>query len=765
MAERSEMSDQELINEVVNSNKDAKRALLDRYFPQLFDYAARVNRDIQKGEEVISLAFRRIFEEICAGHEIKDFKTRIFHVVYTLSRDDMASKDVRDSVSAEFNLEPEFLQADPHKISKPSLLLHDSEIVELTWWVASNIEPAQYSALDLKYRQEFTSKEIADVLGIRTREVDVLLDRAKEFLNENLSTILIIGRDLGMDAGLQALAKDEKRKGLYYVPSLRVRNYVMGSDAYRKMIDKYPIGLEVFGALSNARPSFGAKLKIANYLVNIDAGGPADGVDSELVTDRVDTKELTETDSGNTKGFPKRMAFFGGQRLIWILGIMGLIGLVSLIVAFGIDANSTDDIPLDLAVVDNSVPPLEQTSSDVDLIEFNDVKFVSSSHMIGSPSEVMRITISWDYIDDMQGSVDDYVQNKVQGYSYFWDSNADSLPDRIIDIEQTVVEIISPTLSFGQWWFHIRSVDVDGNWSTPAHSGPYVLQELAGPTLEVMGEESTKFQQDSGIETGTDSISIVSASLVQEVASMESSDITSQITDHNENRGLSISKHEIAEMPKKDNDEPPAQTEQMEIEIELYPNEEPTDNGNEDNDVGVQALEEQIGSIDTETFGEEVDEANVVDSNAGLGTSESVIQPQTLVDQLTSDVALEVPENLQDVLDNIVPIATAGRNSTMLPPIPNFFSGTADVNDSIDPEGIQIIATIGGYGSNPVGLKDGSYKLLIIDPLTNDFYGEEITFWLIAGDKVFKAQNHAFFQEGNLSKGSESIFRTLNLEF
>ena len=101
----------------------------------------------------------------------------------------------------------------------------------------------------------------------------------------------------------------------------------------------------------------------------------------------------------------------------------------------------------------------------------------------------------------------------------------------------------------------------------------------------------------------------------------------------------------------------------------------------------------------------------------------------------------------------------------MLPPIRNFFSGTAQVNESIEPEGMKIIATIGEYGSNPVGLEDGSYKLLILDPLSNDFYGEEITFWLIAGDKVFKSQNHAVFEEGNLSKGSNSIFRNLNLEF
>ncbi|SVB29324.1 uncharacterized protein METZ01_LOCUS182178, partial [marine metagenome] len=76
MVERSEMSDQELIDGVVNSNKESKRILFDRYFLQVFDYAARVNRDIVRAEQIIALAFERIFEKIHAGHEVTEFRTQ-----------------------------------------------------------------------------------------------------------------------------------------------------------------------------------------------------------------------------------------------------------------------------------------------------------------------------------------------------------------------------------------------------------------------------------------------------------------------------------------------------------------------------------------------------------------------------------------------------------------------------------------------------------------------------------------------------------------
>ena len=765
MVERSEMSDQELINGVVNSNKESKRILFDRYFLRVFDYAARVNRDIVRAEQIIALAFERIFEEIHAGHEVKEFRAQIFQSVYTISRDGMASKEGRDLISTEFNLEPEFLQADPHKISQPSLLLHDSEIVELTWWVASNIEPAQYSALDLNYRQGFTSNEIAAVLGLRITEVDVLLNRAKKFLNENLLTILIIGRDLDMDVGLQALTKDDKPDGLYYIPSLKVRNYVMGSDACRKMIGKYPIALEVFAALSNARPSFGAQIKIVNYLLNRDAEVSAGNVDSGVDGDRVYTEDATDNDFENTPRPPINWGFIGRQRFIWILGIIAMIGLVSLLMTFGTDSGSTDATPGDISVVDDMVVPLEQSPYDLELIEFKDVNFSSRSHVIGDPSEVMRITISWDYIDDTDGNVDNYVQNKIKGYSMFWDSNPDSMPDRIVDIEQTVFEVISPTLSFGQWWFHITSMDVDGNWSKPVHSGPYVLEKLTGPTVELI-EESTKFRQDSGVDPDIQSMSIVSATLVPGTARIESTaSMTSNITNQVEDHDVSNSKHETVEMPKADYEKPSEKEEQTVIESQSPSGEKLTDNGGDLNDISPEVSDERTGTIDTETSVVQPYEENVVETNAELDMADSGTQTKPLVEELTSDLNLQLSGNLQDVLNNIVPIGPSGRTIGMLPPIPNFFSGTAQVNESIEPEGIKIIATIGEYGSNPVGLEDGSYKLLMIDPSSNDFYGEEITFWLIAGDKVFKSHNHVVFEEGNLTKGSNSIFRNLNLEF
>jgi len=771
MGKRSEMSDQKLINEIVKSNRDAKRVLLGKYFPQVYDYAARTSRDIVKGEEVLTQAFRQIFDRISAGIEIKDFKILAFQTIYALSRENRVSKVVGVRKPLNFNAEPEFLQADPRQTSQPALLLHDSEIVELTWWIASNIDPAQYSALDLRYRQNFTSEEIGAVVGIRTSDVDVLLDRAEEFLNENLLTILVIGRDLGIDAGLQALSKVERNQETYYIPRSTVRNYVMRSRECQKMRYKYPVALEVFASLANCRPSFGGQSKITNYLLNVDAIEPEDTGDGDvkaynvndgLTNDTADINIPKKTIVDNIQCFINRVIYSGSKRLVSILGLIGIISLVILVLLLTFDSDATDETVGFVTKVDGPITVNEETSSAVDLMEFDDVKFTSISHMIGNPSEIMRITIRWDYISGPEGGSDNYLQDKIRGYSFYWDSNVDTLPDRIIDIDQTVVEVISPALSFGQWWFHIRTVDVDGHWSTPMHSGPYVLEKFTRSTLENPDELSAKIQQNHITDLASDSTTSASVLPIQGVTNMVSHDMVTQILDEN---GLPKTINAVVEIKIGDYAIPSKISELAEPDIDPPVYDKQPDNLSDSIVFQAQSPEQQPETVVAGILQAESNGEKVVELNGELVMVEATIDPQSFLDQSISEIISDPPFSLEEFLDMIVPIKTAGRNSEFLPPIPAFFSGSASLSELIDPEGAQIIATIGEYSSNFVPLTDYSYKLLIIDPLSNDFYGKEISFWLISDDKIFKAGNHAFFEEANLSKGSTSIFRTLNLQF
>ena len=72
----------------------------------------------------------------------------------------------------------------------------------------------------------------------------------------------------------------------------------------------------------------------------------------------------------------------------------------------------------------------------------------------------------------------------LSGYSIQWSASATTIPDTVQDTAAN--RAISPALSNGTWWFHIRARDRWGNWSNGAgHYGPFLIarSEVFLPTL------------------------------------------------------------------------------------------------------------------------------------------------------------------------------------------------------------------------------------------------------------------------------------------
>ena len=69
-----------------------------------------------------------------------------------------------------------------------------------------------------------------------------------------------------------------------------------------------------------------------------------------------------------------------------------------------------------------------------------------------------------------------------------------------------------------------------------------------------------------------------------------------------------------------------------------------------------------------------------------------------------------------------------------LPALPAIYSGTAIAGGSRVPSGYKIVARIDGYESQPVEVKDGALRGLVIGPPSADFSGKTVTFYL--GDVV-----------------------------
>jgi subtilisin family serine protease len=102
-----------------------------------------------------------------------------------------------------------------------------------------------------------------------------------------------------------------------------------------------------------------------------------------------------------------------------------------------------------------------------------DAAVASTSHVVGVRSIDATVEVTWSGAFDFGSGVD--------GFSFSWDGAAASTPDTVKDAEETVAKTISAPLAPGTYWFHLRTRDNAGNWSSGAHAGPYVIAAAATP--------------------------------------------------------------------------------------------------------------------------------------------------------------------------------------------------------------------------------------------------------------------------------------------
>jgi hypothetical protein len=110
----------------------------------------------------------------------------------------------------------------------------------------------------------------------------------------------------------------------------------------------------------------------------------------------------------------------------------------------------------------------------VDALAPADPRLTSSSHTVGRTSTTRIVQIGF------QGATDSH--SGVDGFSYGWDGSPTSLPDEVKEAEETATGASSPSLAPGRYWFHLRTRDNAGNWTSTVHLGPFVIAR-AGSTL------------------------------------------------------------------------------------------------------------------------------------------------------------------------------------------------------------------------------------------------------------------------------------------
>jgi hypothetical protein len=111
----------------------------------------------------------------------------------------------------------------------------------------------------------------------------------------------------------------------------------------------------------------------------------------------------------------------------------------------------------------------------------------SPSHTPGRPSSDRTVDVAWSGAGDNLSGID--------GFSYAWDTTPSAVPDTTKDVEETASTTTSPPLGDGAHYFHLRTRDKAGNWTSTAHLGPFLIDGAAPETTigsrAVVGNRAT----------------------------------------------------------------------------------------------------------------------------------------------------------------------------------------------------------------------------------------------------------------------------------
>ena len=176
-----EISDESLVNEVVQGNTEAFAYIVDRYKVQIYNLMYRYSNTKQDAADMTQEVFCRAFERLNQYQKRKRFFSWLYTLALNHAKDWQTKKNNRRRKLAQFSAETVNNEAS----SAHSLLEADQEAASLTAALATLPDDRREMVL-LRYRHEHSIKEIAEIFDLSESAVKMRLHRALEDLRNKL---------------------------------------------------------------------------------------------------------------------------------------------------------------------------------------------------------------------------------------------------------------------------------------------------------------------------------------------------------------------------------------------------------------------------------------------------------------------------------------------------------------------------------------------------------------------------------------------------
>lgn len=437
MSSTEQVPDAELARDVAAGDEAALAELYDRYSTRLFDFAKRTVRDADASADVVQATFLKAWGSLQRRDPPEHVRPWLFTIARNEAIDEIRRRRRISSLVPGEGDAP-YDRIDESRYQDPEGAFRDAEMAELVWAAAKALKSKDYALLDMHLRQDLSAEEIAGELGVATQNVYKKLSRLRAAVEEAVADELL-RRRRGECTDLDEVVRRIGNEGL--------------TPRARRAISKHTRSCET---CQERRRRLTAPAAIFAALAPI----PLDAALQDQIFDGV-SRRLAETPPGTSPSFSCRLTdrWWATPIRTRVLGVAGIAaGLTLFMVLLALWPFSNQDVGM----------PEDP----------GDIR--STSHTIGQRSDEDRIVVTWTPIEG------------ARGYSVAFDNGPRRLPDETIDIAGDAGSVVSDELPDGTWYFHLRTQDAAGNWTSTVHLGPFLIKRAATPASSPTSVQPTE---------------------------------------------------------------------------------------------------------------------------------------------------------------------------------------------------------------------------------------------------------------------------------
>ena len=234
-------------------DRDAFIALYEPHFEGVFDFVLRVVRDRGLAADVVHEAFAKawkLFPE-------RGAPALLFALARGGAIDELSQRRRRNG-SVQADREGfDFTQIDADRLSDPSAVLFDKELIELVCDSAAALSAADYSLLDLHVRRDLGPEELAEHMGLESDSLAIRLSRLRNSFDAGIISTLLATRCRRNCDRLDVLLSELDTEVITAKVRMAVEQHARQCDRCRKSRQGFVSPAEIFGSFQSMRPTPG----------------------------------------------------------------------------------------------------------------------------------------------------------------------------------------------------------------------------------------------------------------------------------------------------------------------------------------------------------------------------------------------------------------------------------------------------------------------------------------------------------------------------